>query len=416
MVRLDTPDLLSQMSSLSQPESSQQGNAGTSQYDEQQTLSGAINYAAWQPNGQVPTSTSMNAVEDSFASFQPSIRVQNMSYPANGPFQPHLAGELSSQTSSGSILNDPLSRESISDASTRRESQGSQATQKKRQNMLRIPGAPPTVQSAPVRNGVDVSAIAGSTAAAHGAGGRPSQGSSLKNIEAAIQSFWLVSENRMQQMHEELRSVSMLVKTACYEQEQTRLNVGQILALQVQITEKIVRAADERKYIFARIKTLEETMATQHAQVQEELVLIRKELKEGLDSVVEQTQRGRKPPAAKSAGNGAAAKNGKAGSPTSKKAATSAANAKKRKQSSAEGIENVCTPSADVGQPSTLRPSPPQRPGSAFAFPDSLPSFQVQDASFARMQPQTQPYSKSAPPYVQTHQQSGGSIEIGLCS
>ncbi|GAK67236.1 uncharacterized protein PAN0_017c5463 [Moesziomyces antarcticus] len=355
MVRLDTPDLLSQMSSLSQPDSSQQGNAGVSQCDVQQTLSATINYNSWQPSGQVPTSTSMDAVEDSFASFQPSIRVQNMSYPANGHFQPHLAGDLSSQTSSASILNDVLSRESISDAPTRRESQGSQVTQAKRQSMARVANAPSTVQSAPARNGTDVSAIASSTEAVHGAGWRPGQGNPLKNIEAAIQSFWLVSENRMQQMHEELRSVSVLVNSSHFGQEQTRRHVAEILALQVQITEKTVRAADERKFIFGRIKTLEEKMTTQHTQVQEALDLMRKELKEGLESIVELTQKGRKPPAAKSAGNGAAAKNGKAGSPTSKKTATSATNAKKRKQSSVEGIENVCTPSADVGQPSTLR-------------------------------------------------------------
>lgn len=216
-------------------------------------------------------------------------------------------------------------------------------------------------------------------------------------------------------MHEELRSVSVLVNSSHFGQEQTRRHVAEILALQVQITEKTVRAADERKFIFGRIKTLEEKMTTQHTQVQEALDLMRKELKEGLESIVELTQKGRKPPAAKSAGNGAAAKNGKAGSPTSKKTATSATNAKKRKQSSVEGIENVCTPSADVGQPSTLRPSPPQRPDSAFS--DSRIQFQAQEASFARLQAQPQTYSQSAPPArVQSHRQVGGSIEMGLCS
>ena len=116
----------------------------------------------------------------------------------------------------------------------------------------------------------------------------------LKEIYDTTQCFWLVSENRMAVMQEELKVMKARIEESVLEQERIRSQLSQILPLQVELTQKVVGAAEERRIIFGRIKSLEESTAVWQQEVKTTLDALRAELGSGLGLMVEMAPKARK--------------------------------------------------------------------------------------------------------------------------
>lgn len=189
---------------------------------------------------------------------------------------------------------------------------------------------------------------------------------SLKKIEESIHCFWLVSENRMKQMQDELTSMASRLKASESEQKQISSHMAQVVPLQVQITEKAIRAAEERKLIFSRIKALEESTETWQNDFKKMLQEMQFELRASIETMLESAPKGRKPPAQKSATEASASTaasasapasaagtkgNNKRASPQSKK---TAANAKKTKTQSKDDNEEKAATQQSIGTPPEL--------------------------------------------------------------
>ncbi|KAJ1026274.1 hypothetical protein NDA16_002361 [Ustilago loliicola] len=183
----------------------------------------------------------------------------------------------------------------------------------------------------------------------------------LKKIEESIHCFWLVSENRMKQMQDELTNMASRVKASESEQKQISSHMSQVVPLQVQITEKAIRAAEERKLIFSRIKALEESTETWQNEFKKMLQEMQTEFRAGMETMLELAPKGRKPPAQKPTAETAAAasapapvpaggakSNNKRASPQSKKAA---ADAKKTKTQIKDDNEGKAAAQRSVGTP-----------------------------------------------------------------
>ncbi|CBQ70152.1 conserved hypothetical protein [Sporisorium reilianum SRZ2] len=198
---------------------------------------------------------------------------------------------------------------------------------------------------------------------------RDSEPNRLKEIEESIHCFWLVSENRMSQVQDELRDISANTRGTLLEQEQMSLQMAQILPLQVEIAQKVVRAADDRRVIYSRIRSLEESSAAWQKELKTMLEAMQAEFRAGMEIVHELAAKGRKPPPAPKVKSEAAAaaatataaattsapaatattpatttapKNNKRPSPTRKK--TSPSNGKKAKVPPADDEESVAPP------------------------------------------------------------------------
>ncbi|KAF6767227.1 hypothetical protein PSEUBRA_003355 [Kalmanozyma brasiliensis GHG001] len=133
--------------------------------------------------------------------------------------------------------------------------------------------------------------------------------------------------------------------------------VNQILPLQVQITQKCVRAAEDRKVIFGRIKALEESTAAWQEEVNGKLETMHAELRTGMETMLSLASKTQKPSPAKAknepAATSSASKGQKRASPARKKA--SPANAKKAKLAPAP--EEACEDA-----PASVTPAPDSPP------------------------------------------------------
>ncbi|TKY88016.1 hypothetical protein EX895_003112 [Sporisorium graminicola] len=194
---------------------------------------------------------------------------------------------------------------------------------------------------------------------------RDNESSRLRDIEESINCFWLVSELRMSQVQDELKDISARVGSGLVEKEQMSEQMAQVLPLQVEIAQKVVRAAEDRRVIYGRIKLLEEASAAWQKELKTMLEAMQAEFRAGMELVHEFAAKGRKPPpASKTRGDTAAtataaaaaaatattpasttttAKNNKRASPSRKK--TNLSNGKKAKLFSAEDEESAA-PSA----------------------------------------------------------------------
>ncbi|GAC97869.1 hypothetical protein PHSY_005457 [Pseudozyma hubeiensis SY62] len=118
-------------------------------------------------------------------------------------------------------------------------------------------------------------------------GDRNEESGRIKDIQESIHCFWLVSENRMARIQDDLNDVSTRLKTSFEEQRRIVSQIEQILPLQVQIAQKVVRAAEDRKLIFGRIKSLEESSAASQKNFQSTLEAMQAELRGGIESLQE---------------------------------------------------------------------------------------------------------------------------------
>lgn len=131
-------------------------------------------------------------------------------------------------------------------------------------------------------------------------GGNSSSGSDssrLKDIQESIHCFWLVSENRMSEIQHELSHVSTRLKDSLEVQERIDKQASQILPLQVEITQKVVRAADDRKVILGRIKLLEDSFVAWQNEVSTMLEAMQDEFRAGLETMQELATKSKKPSA-----------------------------------------------------------------------------------------------------------------------
>ncbi|SNX87451.1 uncharacterized protein MEPE_06161 [Melanopsichium pennsylvanicum] len=150
----------------------------------------------------------------------------------------------------------------------------------------------------------------------------------LEKIEESIHCFWLVSENRMQVMQTDLKAMSARIEESRREQDGVRSQVHQILPLQVQITEKVVGASEERETIFSRIKTLEEAAAMWQQEVKATLDAMRAEFRAGMETMLELASKVKKEQIRKATGetpsSALVVKSTKRATPPSKKGSPSA--------------------------------------------------------------------------------------------
>lgn len=186
----------------------------------------------------------------------------------------------------------------------------------------------------------------------------------LKKIEESIHCFWLVSENRMKQMQDELTGIATRLKASESEQNKISENMAQVMPLQVQMTEKAIEAVNERKLIFSRIKALEQSSETWQKEMNKTLQEMQSEFRAGIETMLELAPKGRKAPirkplaeAASTASTsapasapaaGAAKTNNKRASPQSKKSATNVKKSKMQSKDETEGkdaaVPTVSTP------------------------------------------------------------------------
>ncbi|SAM85624.1 uncharacterized protein UBRO_08203 [Ustilago bromivora] len=186
----------------------------------------------------------------------------------------------------------------------------------------------------------------------------------LKKIEESIHCFWLVSENRMKQMQDELTGMATRLKASESEQNKISENMAQVMPLQVQMTEKAIQAVDERKLIFSRIKALEQSTETWQKEMNKTLQEMQSEFRAGIETMLELAPKGRKAPipkpvaeAASTASTsapasapaaGAAKTNNKRASPQSKKPAANVKKSKLQSKDDTEGkdaaVPTVSTP------------------------------------------------------------------------
>ncbi|SPO29177.1 uncharacterized protein UTRI_06126 [Ustilago trichophora] len=144
----------------------------------------------------------------------------------------------------------------------------------------------------------------------------------LKDIYDTTQCFWLVSENRMAVMQEELKVIKARIEDSVSKQAHVGWQVSQILPLQVEITQKVIGAAEERKIIFGRIKALEESTAMWQQEVKVMLEAMRADFRAGVEMMLEIAPKARKQQIQRNIDEAAAASvkgsNKRAGTPSKK--------------------------------------------------------------------------------------------------
>lgn len=289
-------------------------------------------------------------------------------------------------------------------------------------------------------------------------GDRDGESSRLKDIQESIHCFWLVSENRTTQIQDDLTKMSTLLKGALEEQDKLNSQMRQVLPLQVEITQKVVRAAEDRKVIFGRLKSMQETSTAWQAELKHMLETMQTEVRAGMETMQASIAKSRKAPQprARSGTTGTAAsvsvssttssnKSGKRASPPRKK--TSPQGDKKIRLVSADDEDRTApTPPRSVGvnaSPSQERHQQQQstydhqhhqlqqqqqqhlqrRPHTAETWqPDfqfrshslSVPHEQRSSVSLDHVQLQARPYT--AEPCVQNAQHGMGSFEMTMQS
>lgn len=178
----------------------------------------------------------------------------------------------------------------------------------------------------------------------------------LNRIEQSINSFWLVSENRLSIVQQELHAIACQVGSVQHIQEEANARVSDVVALQVEITQKTVNASQDRKMIFDRLKELEETNTANYLEMKKTLEAMLIEFREGMRTVIELAPKCRREQLTKvkAEKEGGKESGGKA-SPPSKK---NTANAKKRKTQP----EGEVVPSAPVVSSQPLVSATPPLP------------------------------------------------------
>ncbi|KAJ9476026.1 hypothetical protein PHBOTO_006107 [Pseudozyma hubeiensis] len=126
-------------------------------------------------------------------------------------------------------------------------------------------------------------------------GDRNEEAGRIKDTQESIHCFWLVSENRMARIQDDLNDVSTRLKTSFEEQRRIVSQIEQILPLQVQIAQKVVRAAEDRKLIFGRIKSLEESSAASQRDFQSTLEAMQAELRGSIETMQELVTKPKRP-------------------------------------------------------------------------------------------------------------------------
>ncbi|SPC62050.1 uncharacterized protein UHOD_08203 [Ustilago sp. UG-2017b] len=247
----------------------------------------------------------------------------------------------------------------------------------------------------------------------------------LKKIEESIHCFWLVSENRMKQMQDELTGMATRLKASESEQNKISENMAQVMPLQVQMTEKAIQAVDERKLIFSRIKALEQSTETWQKEMNKTLQEMQSEFRAGIETMLELAPKGRKAPIPKPLAEtastastsapasapvaGAAKTNNKRASPQSKKPA---ANVKKSKMQSKDDTEGK-----DAAVPTVSTPA-----GTALAkAEDANPALSARPQRLSIKPPRgpydlmhSQPQLRSSTPNMHDYQRSYSSLVMAI--
>ncbi|CDS81969.1 uncharacterized protein SPSC_00151 [Sporisorium scitamineum] len=283
----------------------------------------------------------------------------------------------------------------------------------------------------PSSSTADIHASLSSTSSASSGRGqgpeaRNSEANLLKELGDVIHCFWLVSEYRMSQVQDELNDVSARVKGAVLEQDQISAHMSQILPLQVEIIQKLVRAAEDRELIYGRIKSLEESSAAWQRGLKSMLEAMQSEFRAGMEVVHELAAKSKKPPpapkaksestasamaAAASTATAAATattpatttatKNNKRASPPRKKMNPS--NGKKAKLSSVKDDKNTASTSSVVVA-STTFPISEALDSSQTIHQQQQPGYDQQQQHHAQLQPRpAEPWSREN--HSQSHSQ-----------
>lgn len=179
----------------------------------------------------------------------------------------------------------------------------------------------------------------------------------LKKVYDTTQCFWLVSENRMTVMQEELKVIKTRIDESGSELDSISSQVSQVLPLQIEITQKVVGAAEERRIIFARLKSLEESASMWQQEFKASLEAMRADFRAGMELMLELAPKARKPQIQKSMEDTVVSKGNKRPSTPSKKA--TAPKAKKGKTQEVIDVEEE-VPKTPVLSPSSS--SPPVKP------------------------------------------------------
>ncbi|KAJ1036247.1 hypothetical protein NDA18_000112 [Ustilago nuda] len=243
----------------------------------------------------------------------------------------------------------------------------------------------------------------------------------LNKIEESIHCFWLVSENRMKQMQDELTGIATRLKASESEQNKMSENMAQVMPLQVQMTEKAIEAVNERKLIFSRIKALEQSTETWQKEMNKTLQEMHSEFRAGIETMLELAPKGRKAPipkplaeAASTASTsapaaGAAKTNNKRASPQSKK---SAGNVKKSKMQSKDETQgkDAAVPTVSTPADTALAKAEDANPALS-ARPQRL-SVKPPRGPYDLMH--SQPQLRSSTPNMHDYQRSYSSLVMAI--
>lgn len=242
--------------------------------------------------------------------FQPSFRAPDAIAPYTGYFAAHPVSQPSSQATSSHSSNSRLSGESSSieafqDAPMPPQNEGRKKRRSLKAHYPSTAGVNDSVSPSPLEeppagrhdaepNDSNPTRSGLYSVEPHGHRTPPNDTGLLKDIYDTTQCFWLVSENRMAVMQEELKVIKARIEDSISKQAHICSQVSQILPLQVEITQKVIGAAEERKIIFGRIKALEESTAMWQQEVKVMLEAMRADFRAGVETMLEMAPKARK--------------------------------------------------------------------------------------------------------------------------
>ncbi|SPO29854.1 uncharacterized protein UTRI_06126_B [Ustilago trichophora] len=239
--------------------------------------------------------------------FQPSFRAPDAIAPYTGHFAAHPASQPSSQATSSHSSCSRWSGESEASqaAPMTPQNEGSKKRRPLEAHCPSTAGAHDSVSPSPLEeppagryetelNDSNPTRSGLYSGESRGHCTPPNDTGLLKDIYDTTQCFWLVSENRMAVMQEELKVIKARIEDSISKQAHICSQVSQILPLQVEITQKVIGAAEERKIIFGRIKALEESTALWQQEVRVMLEAMRADFRAGVETMLEMAPKARK--------------------------------------------------------------------------------------------------------------------------